>query len=115
MTMQKIVDQIGSDEINARVAKETARKKKQMDRFGVGQEPDIISINGQVNGSDSKIWGFHGIETPGEKEARIRRGIESRVRLYAYKFRYKNGRINAEIKRKFGKSREHMTLKELER
>ena len=120
--MQSIVDQIRADETNAKAPEEGTRKKKQLKMFEQDEkEPDIIPINGKMTGKNSKVWGFHGtpaagrIETPGEKEARIRKEIESHVRQFAFVNRYKNGRINGEIKKHFGKSRDHMTLRELER
>lgn len=55
------------------------------------------------------------VMTPSEREEGLRAKIESRVRLFAFANRYKNQRINAELKARFGKSREDMTLEELSR
>lgn len=55
------------------------------------------------------------IETPSEKEDRIRADIDSHVKAYARENGYKPQRINAEIKKHMGKARDNMTLYDLER
>lgn len=52
-------------------------------------------------------------KTPSELEGELREMIEKHVRTYAFMQRYRNYRINAEIKRAMGKPRDQMGLREL--
>ena len=55
------------------------------------------------------------IETPSEKEDRLRAEIDSHVKTYSRENGYKPQRINAEIKKHMGKARDNMALYDLER
>jgi hypothetical protein len=55
------------------------------------------------------------IETPSDIEGRLRNQIERHIRLFCYINRFREKRINARIKREFGKARDLMTIPELER
>jgi superfamily II DNA or RNA helicase len=54
-------------------------------------------------------------KTPKIIETELRKDIESHVRLFSYNNRYKNGRLNGEIKRDFGKPRSVMNIPELKK
>ena len=54
-------------------------------------------------------------KTPSELEADLRDQIEKHVRTYSFMHRYRNGRINREIKCAMEKPRDQMSLRELTR
>ena len=92
--------------------------------------PDITPLSSSLTGQTEHIVGLDGfqteftfefephpeeMETVKEQEDRMRRQIAKHVNAYAFKHRYQPQQINSEIKHRFGKARELMSLPELER
>lgn len=69
-----------------------------------GADPDLLVPSAPVRE-----------KTPSQLEAELREAIEKHVRTYSYLNRYRNGRINSLIRRAMGKSRNKMSLRELEK
>ena len=93
------------------------------DKPGQGE---ITPISGSLTGKDSFMMGLDGdtsvkaepvnnipVMTIKEQELLIRKTIHSHVNKYCFDNRYRQERINHELKLKFGKARKLMTLPEL--
>jgi superfamily II DNA or RNA helicase len=108
---------------------ESEFEKAQIPGDGSGTPgPDITPLSSNLTGQTEHVVGLDGfqaelpfgpnpaeMETVKEQEDRLRRQIAKHVNAYAFEHRYKPQQINAEIKQKFGKAREIMSLPELKR
>ena len=82
---------------------------------------NIVPLGSALTGSRQALMGHEGPvpsapvreKTPSEFEANLREAIEKHVRAFSFAHRYRNGRINAEIRRAMGKPRAEMSLAEL--
>jgi len=125
--MRKIVDQIEAEQVGHIT---DYRQGEQMELFGDeggGEEPGrrgIIPLASSLLGNREAFLGPDpkmaiapsmpvADPTPSELETSIREKVEAHVRAYSFMHRYRNGRINGEIRRAMGKPRADMTLSEL--
>lgn len=78
---------------------------------------EILPLSSSLNGHREVFLGNSESipETPTEIESSLRTLIENHVRLYSFNNRHRNGKLNAEIKARFGKPRSDMTIPELRR
>ena len=83
--------------------------------------PNITPLGSELTGHTEHLVGdldagtlLSYVETISEKETRLRSEIARHVNAYAYENAYKPQRINSQIKKRFGKPRENMDVKELE-
>ncbi len=120
---QKVVQKIESEQTGS-VTK--MNKTRQISLFATEgetrpREPDFVPLNSKLADSNEFVLGNNSTrpwiapKTPSETEAGLLSRIESHVRQFTFENYYKPGRINAEIKTRFGKSRREMTLSELQR
>jgi superfamily II DNA or RNA helicase len=88
--------------------------------YEAGRPQGITPMGSEMAGMRDMIVGDHGpvfhqpIETPSEKENRLRDQIEQHVRRFAFVNRYRESRINTEIKSAMGKARADMDIPDLE-
>jgi superfamily II DNA or RNA helicase len=83
----------------------------------------IVPVESSMTGSRHMLMGSNDAapsapatgKTPSQLEAELRDKIERYVRAFSFQHRYRNGRINREIRRYFEKPRAEMTLAELEK
>ncbi len=110
---------------------ESEFEKAQIPGDGTGTSgPDITPLSSSITSQTEHVVGLDlfqaelpfefethqaEIETVKEQEDRMRRQIAKHVNAYAFEHRYKPQQINSEIKQRFGKAREVMSLPELER
>lgn len=133
--MRKIVEKIENEQLSSVDNYDPGRREsEEMEQLTLF-DPDLNSSpkNSQVNPIGSKVTGerewVYGepapVEnakpitaepqpfTPKEREKALRKQIETHVRQYCRMNRYKQSKINAEIKRHFGKGRAQMNGAEL--
>ncbi|WP_022667897.1 DEAD/DEAH box helicase [Desulfospira joergensenii] len=87
--------------------------------------PDITPLGSSLTDRSEHFIGLDGViiqeqaelplmDTVSERETKLRQKIAKHINSYSYIHRYKPQRINAEIKRHFGKARDDMGLEDLE-
>ena len=131
---RKIVARIESEQLPTIENYNPGRKRnedQQLSLFDNGldelaaETPKVVPIDGRITGQREWLFGDpEPVEncqsvpepiTPKEQETDLRREIEKHVRQYCFTNRYKQERLNAEIKDHFGKSRTIMNNAELAR
>lgn len=130
---KKVVDLIRKQQLSVTddfsKIKEEREQDQDSDPDGVKQE-EIIPLYSKLTGKDSFLMGlddFNGLKiehvdsyhqelkTVKEQEIELRQKIQSYVNRFCFDNRYKPQRINSELKKRFGKARDLMTLPELEK
>lgn len=112
-----VVERIRSEQVGVVMEPDTGTKRER--GKGNGKEPDVIPLGSMITGERSFSIGSYQDpldippQTPTDLERELREKIESHVHKYSFKYYYKIQRINAEIKKAFGKARAEMTLPEL--
>lgn len=127
---KKVVDMIRKQQVSAidnfakvMIPRPEIEPDPDADKPGQGE---ITPISGSLTGKDSFMMGLDGdtsvkaepvnnipVMTVKEQELLIRKTIHSHVNKYCFDNRYRQERINHELKLKFGKARKLMTLPEL--
>lgn len=131
---KKVVDMIKKQQLSAIDNFSKIKEEKEPDP-DADQEPDpdqpkkgeITPISSKLTGKDSFMMGLEDSEiksepvnnipvmTVKERETELRKVIHKHVNKYCFDNRYRQERINHELKLKFGKARKLMTLTELQR
>lgn len=121
----KIVAKIQTEQ--APVLKKRILEQRQASLFESVPGPKIVPLDGKLTRARSLTLGGHGtgnagqmhndkpplVKTPAEIERGLRKSIETHVRAYEFNNRYRPGRLNRELREKFGKPRKEMTIAEL--
>lgn len=131
--MLSIMEQIRKEQVpvlgKRSKPEESEFEKAQIPGDGSGSTgPEITPLSSSLTRQTEHVVGLDGfqselpfetnlaeIETVKEQEDGMRRKISKHVNQYAFNHRYKPQQINAEIKQRFGKARDAMSLPELER
>jgi|GEM_PF-644650 superfamily II DNA or RNA helicase len=79
-----------------------------------GKDQFLMGIDTGLGGVQSNAY-VNEIKTVKEQEIELRQVVHSHINKYCFENRYKQQRINSELKIKHGKCRDHMTLPELEK
>lgn len=118
---KRVVDQIKKEQSNIIIkdSEEVDQPKKKNN--GGEREQGITFINGEISGyreiSLGQIPEWYIPDTPpktiSEQESELRQKIEKHVCKFCFDNRHKPQRVNAEIKTRFAKARDLMTLSEL--
>jgi len=130
---KKVVDMIRKQQVSAIEFFSKIKEEKEIDiEQDKELDPDaikkgeIIPISSKITGKDSFLMGLENngsvnqeteinipVMTIKEQELFTRKTVHNHVNQYCFKNRYRQERINHELKLKFGKARKLMTLPEL--
>lgn len=124
--MRKIVNDIEAEQVAHVTSYKSGDQIELFGNEGEGEGPGrrgIVPLASSIVGSREAILGPDQSrmapssapteKTPSELEAELREDIEKHVRAFSFMHRYRNGRINGEIRRAMNKARAEMTLQEL--